>query len=611
MAEENKQRERSFALTREQINEDARTIEFSAASSEPYERWDGIETLEISEKAIDFKRLKNAAPLLLEHDTRKQIGVIEKSVIDGGKLRVTARFSKSALAEEIWQDVKDGIRRNVSIGYIVHEEDRKKGKGGADEYTATRWEPLEVSIVPIPADNTVGVGRSVDISRQSVKTTDEPNKPEPKAETRDAAPAKVEVISEEQKAILRDAETRKQREVEVAEVKAICERAKFSSEETEEFLSVGAKPEDVRRIAVERLAARSNATGETTHVTLPKKDEKRYSILRALQCVLRGKPVDGLEGEASQEIAKVRGVEPEGFFVPAQAWRMQARDMSATDFSKGGAFVDDALRVDQFIDLLRNSTVIDKLGIRRLSGLQGNATIPMQTEAAVAYWGAEAAAVTPSDQGTGTKNLTPKRLSAATVYSKQLLFQASVGVEQFIREDLLKVIALKQDMAALVGTGSSGEPIGIINTPGINAGVTFGGAAQLADILQFVADLEDDNALMGNLGFAISPGTKQKWSAIARLSNTDSRTLYDTTTKTVEGYNTVTSTQLVAAPINHKVIFGNWADFVLAEWDGLDVTVDPYTYVRNQQVQLVMHMHCDMLVRHPVSFSVSTDAGNQ
>lgn len=608
MAEDTK-RERSFQLTREQINEEARTIEFSAASSEPYERWDGIETLEISEKAIDFKRLKNAAPLLLEHDTRKQIGVIEKSAIVDGKLRVTARFSKSALAEEIWNDVKDGIRRNVSIGYIIHEEDRKKGKNGADEYMAKRWEPLEVSIVPIPADNTVGVGRSVDISRESVKTTDEPNKPEPKAETREAAPAKVEVISEEQKAILRDAETRKQREVEVAEVKAICERAKFSSEETEEFLSVGAKPEDVRKIAIERLASRTNAPGETQSVTLPKRDANRYSLMRALQCVLRGKPVDGLEGEASQEIARKRGVEPEGFFVPAEIYRM--RDMAATDFDKGGAFVDTALRTDQFIDLLRNNTVIDQLGIRRLTGLQGNAAIPMQTAAAVAYWEAEAAAVSPSDQGTGSKMLTPKRLSAATVYSKQLLFQASVAVEQFIREDLLKVIALKQDMAALVGSGGNGEPIGIINTPGINASVTFGGAATLADILQFVADLEDDNALRGNLGFAISPGTKQKWSAIARLSNTDSRTLFDTSTNTVEGYKTVTSTQLVAAPVNHRVIFGNWSDFVLAEWDGLDITVDPYTFVRSQQVQLVMHTHCDMLVRHPVSFSVSTDAGNQ
>jgi Caudovirus prohead protease. len=110
------------------------------------------------------------APLLLDHDPTQQIGVIESVTLDESarKLRATVRFGKSGRASEVYDDVKDGIRGNVSVGYYVKKVTRESdGK----MYRAIAWQPLEVSVVSIPADSTVGVGRSAGISHTRVETT--------------------------------------------------------------------------------------------------------------------------------------------------------------------------------------------------------------------------------------------------------------------------------------------------------------------------------------------------------------------------------------------------------------------------------------------------------
>jgi hypothetical protein len=111
--------------------------------------------------SIRDARLKSGAPLLVGHDSDRQVGVMEAfEITPAKKLRVLARFSKSAYAEEIWQDVLDGIRRNTSVGYIIHDLVLEKQEEDVSTYRVTDWEPLEGSLVAVPADHTVGVGRS-------------------------------------------------------------------------------------------------------------------------------------------------------------------------------------------------------------------------------------------------------------------------------------------------------------------------------------------------------------------------------------------------------------------------------------------------------------------
>lgn len=153
-------------------DDDARTVELSFSSEEPVARWEGLEILDHAPGSIRTERLQNGAPLLMDHNTRDQIGVVE-SVKFGSdrKGRAVVRFSRSTRADDIYRDVVDGIRVNVSVGYLIHET-RKEGE---DSYRVTDWEPYEISIVSVPADATVGVGRAADttlrIGKHSAKTS--------------------------------------------------------------------------------------------------------------------------------------------------------------------------------------------------------------------------------------------------------------------------------------------------------------------------------------------------------------------------------------------------------------------------------------------------------
>ncbi len=158
------------------INADARTVELSFSSEEPYERYWGIEILGHDLSEVRLGRLNNAGALLMDHNTRDQIGVIEKAWIDSAtrKARALVRFGKSVRATEILQDVIDGIRRNVSVSYeimkmkLMKTEKVDGAEEAVDTYRVTDWEPLEVSLVSVPADATVGVGRSSDKQEKEI-----------------------------------------------------------------------------------------------------------------------------------------------------------------------------------------------------------------------------------------------------------------------------------------------------------------------------------------------------------------------------------------------------------------------------------------------------------
>jgi HK97 family phage prohead protease len=157
---------RSFDLNRASINEDARTVDVVfSTETDQVERWFGREILDHGPKSVRLQRLANSAPLLLEHNSREQIGVIESAAIAGKQGTATVRFSKSEKAQEIFEDIKDGIRSKVSVGYRVHnlQLERSDKQTGVDTYRVTDWEPFEISIVSIPADDSAGVrGESTD-----------------------------------------------------------------------------------------------------------------------------------------------------------------------------------------------------------------------------------------------------------------------------------------------------------------------------------------------------------------------------------------------------------------------------------------------------------------
>ncbi|HEY8562800.1 MAG TPA: phage major capsid protein [Pyrinomonadaceae bacterium] len=169
--------ERSIALDVRalEVDEENRTVELAFSSNEPIYHWFGYLKLDHQKSSIRMKRLESAGALLWAHDSRQQIGCVESVSLDekGGVCRAVVKFSDSAQGDENFRDVKNGIKRSVSFGFLIYDLEPEVGSDGnyakADDgemiYVSRDWEPFEISLVSIPADITVGVGRNLDLEK--------------------------------------------------------------------------------------------------------------------------------------------------------------------------------------------------------------------------------------------------------------------------------------------------------------------------------------------------------------------------------------------------------------------------------------------------------------
>jgi len=541
--------------------------------------------------AVDLARLNNRHPLLVNHNSDDQVGVVKSATIDADKKgRATVRFSKSARGKEIWQDVKDGIRGLVSVGYRVGKEINRSTTDGV-ETRSFEWMPYELSLVPIPADNTVGVGRNAP-EADKTETKNLTNKIN-MSENTNTPP-----VIDEAKLRAEGGKAETKRVNEILEV-----GRKFNAvEDAQTFIRDGKTTEDFyRHITENKLNAKPiNATGD---IGMSQKEARQFSLVRAIGLLAEGKRLDGIEKEASDAVAKLSGRAARGFFIPNEVANLQ-RDLSSGTSSAGGYTVQTNVLGSSLIELLRNQTVVKELGARFLGGLQGNVAIPSQSGGATAYWVSENGQTTKTALTFGQVSLSPHRLSAVSALSKELIAQSSVDVEGLVREDFARILAIAIDAAALNGSGSSNQPTGVLNTSSIGS-VTFGAAATWAKMIDFETQVANANALNGNPAYVISPNTRAKLKAAAKIGSTYPTFIYED--GNINGYKTATTLQCSS----DKVYFGNWNDLIIADWVGMDVVVDPYSLADQYQIKITVNMLADIGVRHAGSFCVSTDSGAQ
>lgn len=150
-------------------NEEERTVELSFSSEEPYERWFGVEILDHSDGCVDLERLCSIGCVLFNHKRDEVIAKVLEAKCENGRCTAVIQFDKDEKSDVIYQKVKGGTLKGVSVGYLVSVwEEVAAGKTSSDgRFTgpcsiAKRWMPYEISIVSIPADPTVGVGRDMD-----------------------------------------------------------------------------------------------------------------------------------------------------------------------------------------------------------------------------------------------------------------------------------------------------------------------------------------------------------------------------------------------------------------------------------------------------------------
>jgi len=378
--------ERALLVERQAIDEEARTATLAFASETPYERWWGIEILDVTATSMRQGRLRSGANLLMDHDWKDVVGVVESVEIGADRVaRAVVRFGKSARAEEVWQDVRDGIRRNVSVGYMVHKAQLVETKDGLETYRVTDWEPFEISLVSVPADATVGVGRSADDAgdapaavEQAAAASASEAQPQPSEEK--AMTEKVEVIEQRNHA---------------AEITKIAATIPGGAELAMSAIQRGLTVEQFQREAIEKLASKPVPTAD---IGMDKKEVKRYSLMRAINALAN--PTDAnaqraaaFERECSDAVAAKLGKQARGFMLP---FEVQTRDLVAGTANAGGNLVATDLLAGSFIEQLRHAMVLPGLGTTMLTGLVGNVAIPKQSGAATAYWVAENNAPTES-----------------------------------------------------------------------------------------------------------------------------------------------------------------------------------------------------------------------
>jgi len=630
---------RSFTILRGAIDKDRREVELSFSSEEPVERWWGNEILDHSESSVDLRRLKRGGALLIDHDMRNQVGVIEEVSVDSAdrKGRARVRFGRSAKAQEIFDDVVDGIRSNVSVGYqILDMVLEREEKDGPSTYRVNRWEPFEISLVAVPADINVGVGRNGDEDGREIEIKipeKESKRMEKCACGADLVNGKCQACEERAK---REAEDKQKRELELKNareesnkrsveemekgrinaIKNLCKINRIDNRFQEMWVRDGYSIEEVSDQMLKILEERGNTKPEPlSKIGLTNRETERFSLRRAINAMINKDWSNApFELEASKAVAQKLGRlnEPTKFFVPfevlerpidieaVRAMRAQ-RDLTAGTAGAGGYLVG----TDNmgFIEMLRNRSVAFRMGARRLSGLVGNLTIPRQSAAATAYWlSTEATDTTESQQTFVQVSLSPKNVAAYTEISRQLLLQSSPGAEGIVADDLAQVVATAADLGALEGTGSSGQPTGISATSGI--GSVTGTSLAAAGIIEFMTDVAGSNVTPVAPGYVTTPAVAGLLMARPELPTTGTTRLWKGSlwNGTLFDMPAMSTAQVTAA----TMIFGDWQELVIGEWGVLEVEVNPYAGFQAGIVGVRAIYSMDVGVRRPFAFSRAT-----
>lgn len=620
---------RAATFERAAVNLEARTAEVTFSSEAPVRRRYGNEVLDHASSSVRMQRLNSAAPLLWKHDTQSQealLGVVERAWIgDDRRGHAIVRFGRSPEAERALQDASDGILRNVSVGYSLHDE--PKGERGADGVSTFRfkdWEPYEVSLLPIPADHGVGVGREFEpVVETEVAAQSNPAQAENKEEVRSmstTATGHNEAVAAERER--------------VSEINAIASRyGKFvSATQRDKFVSEETAVSDVRKFVMDAQIAdaQQNEVRNLNPLGLSESDVRRYSLTAAIRAAA-GETAKGYEHEVSEALAKATGrsVREHGLLVPANM-QMRAGDLDRvaqqrgmnvitrandTSSSNGNGAATIFTEFVNLIDLLRNQVKVRQMGATFLSGLTGNIAFPKQTGATSASWVADNPGSDVSDSAISfaQMSMTPKVLQASTGFSRLLLQQSSVDVEALIRMDLTAVAARAIDLAALVGTGSSNQPKGILNQTGIGSIVTGGAALTFDNIVEFETQIAEANAdVLGTLGYLTTPRVRKKLKLTPELANTIALPIWQN--NEVNGYKADVTNQLPkpnstggTVYAQHTIIAGVWSELLIGEWVAYEVVTDPFRLKKQGIIEVTTYDTCDINVRHPQAFVAATD----
>ena len=529
-----------------EVDEEERGVTFACASDAPYLRYEGgkpyFEVLEISEEAVDLTRLNGGASVLFNHDFDRLLGCVDQAFVAGNKIFVRVRFSRnSPEADRIFRDIIDGVVKNVSIGYqILHFEEKKQD--GVVTRHVDKWMPYEVSVVSVPADDTVGIrsmeAKKMDEENKDTTTTelealeDKLDALEDKEEAETAQETVKETAQKAETAV--DGETKNE---EAAEIKACGEALGVSEEEVDKAISRGMTAKDFKR------EFRTYNKETEKHM----KNEQFKNFLR---------------GGDFQSPFTLRAYE---------GW---------TDAALVGT------ETYPLVKALEKKMGVQ--GFKSLSGLRQNISLPVQkTRVAITQTATLHDDATEGKPEFESRMLSPKKFTGMVRISKDLLTLCTDDIEAFIIDSLTAEIGYKFESYLLGQVAAAAT-----NT------VTYSGldAFTWADALAFEAKVGGYN--LNDLRFVMSPGARSALKGISKDTGSGRFIVED---NQCNGYDVSVS----GCAANDNIYFGAWDHLVVGSFgEGLEILVDPYTYGASGDVRIVGTLCADAVVDNLEAFVV-------
>lgn len=608
---------REAQITRSQSDADSRVFDVAFSSETPVERFGEFEILSHAAGAARLSRINNGASLLFNHDRNRYIGVVEPGSVRidaDGVGRAKVRIKDGAEGQEILRDIREGILTKISFLYRVYAWEPSEKIDGREAYRVTDWEPLEISFVTIPADDSVGLGRELSLI-DSEKNTVMNNNNDPEK----SVPAPVPAAPENKPEVRPEVEENEA----AARFFRIADFAKSvpnARELAEKAVLRGASVEDFRKELLSEMEAREASKPKEPAATrgfagdfLSARDMSKYSVLKAIRAAAN--PGDRkayedarFEIEVSDECAKAQASRG-GIIIPGAA--LARSILSIKDGDKysgtGGNLVPVELLADQFIELLKNKLSVGKYATM-LAGLKGDVAIPTQLTGASATWGEEDSDAPEGSVTFGQIQLSPKQISSYVPVTNKLLMQSAISVESFISKMLVEQIALGIDTAILYGDGTNSAPKGIAASTGIFK-KTLAGTPTFADLVEMESEISAQNADISVMRYAFGPRLRGAFKTAKKFAASATDATIWEANGTVNGYECDVSNQVK----NGDVFFGAFSEIITAIWGGTEVLADREW--RNRRTNIAVFNDVDIAVRRPEAFAYATtgaqaDAGD-
>ncbi|WP_334419711.1 phage major capsid protein [Escherichia coli] len=647
------------------INEgqnDQYEFEIAFSSEQPYQRrfWDEQnqemvvldEILVHTPEAVDLSRLNNNAPLLFNHIFDNHIGVVCNARIDADNVgRALVKFSKhGTLSNDIRNKVIEGTMEKISVGYDIKEYRIDYAKG---QLIVTKWEPFEISFVTVPADDSVGLNRSLntitvnleakrDMTKEQIEEIKEEQEPaqveetpveenkEPEVEKtqerqveenkedenlEDGKDAEHPESVDDDSSTVREAEeVKEEREAapdekekieEVAErseedeleIREIARELNINDEELERALAVkDMTPEAFRTKALNNLV---NAQRNNEQIK-DSKMEKTFDLNNVIRSLVDGEALGANEAEfsamaATATMQRGRAARGGSVFVPAAAMRAAAAGNTKADLT---AITDEKLMTESYIEMLLPQSVLGRLGVTVYSGLTAPTAIPKMTKSSVDAFGFvdENGAAPESKAEFANVKLSPKTFAGGNPISRQSI-KTVPGIATLITDHINQAVRIKLEQLILSDKANDRGPAGLVKQLVDASRVEKKAAFTYKDFLKEIAKLTDAGVPAQSIKFAMSGATAAELESTLKDNGVSG---YIIENGKLAGYEVVTSGVI---PADH-IVLGDFSGITIGEWGGLELDMDDTTYRAQSAIVPRIWVDLDYVVTQPEALKV-------